>query len=58
MGKIKIALIGCGNNGHNHLDVLKGMEGLEIVAMVDPRIESLKKEELPKCNLYKDTTVR
>jgi len=54
MAQIKIALIGCGNNGLQHLNILKDIEEVKLEAIVDPQIGNFKKEQFPKCNLYKD----
>jgi predicted dehydrogenase len=51
---MKIALIGCGNNGRGHLNILKNIEGVEVVAIVDPRIEDLKEAQVLNANLYQD----
>lgn len=52
--KMKIALIGCGNNGRGHLEIFKNLKDVEITAIVEPQIDHLEKVQIPKFNLYKD----
>lgn len=37
--KLKVAIIGCGSMGRNHLRVCQTMKTLDVVALVDPRID-------------------
>ena len=40
---IRIAVIGVGQMGRNHVRVLKGMDGVELVAIADPNREQLER---------------
>ena len=54
MKKTRIAIIGFGNNGLHHFNILKNIENVEMAAIADPKIENLKKEQISQVNLYKD----
>jgi predicted dehydrogenase len=51
---MKIALIGCGKNGLQHLDVFKNTKGVKVVALVDPEIKNLCIEGMLESKLYED----
>lgn len=42
MGKIKLAVVGCGNAGMNHIEAIVKTKGVELVAVADTREELAK----------------